>query len=111
MSQVIDQQVFPDAIDATGRFRKPGEPDSIVFARVKVSDREVSTLWRATLPKQPDLKLCLELSRPFMNFKEGRLQLARLLGKDPLKLKFQHSPGRCTFYPNSRELEVLTVPK
>lgn len=111
MSTLVQEQVFPDAIDATGRIRRPGEPDKIEIARVRVTEREVSHLWRAALPKMPDRKLVLEMARPFMNFKEARSQMAQLLGVDPLKLKFQHSPGRCTFYPNQRQLEILTEPR
>lgn len=104
-------RAFPDAWDATGTFRSENEADRITIARIKVTEREVSYLWRAMLHKRPDLKLIIPMNRPFMNFKEARIQLGECLGIDPKKLKFEAWQGRRTFYPTPEQLAKLTEPK
>lgn len=88
------------------------EQPALVFARrdLRGKDLEVSNLWYGSMRNMPaDHQLIKpKLSRPFMNFKEARNQLAEVLGREPNKIRFMAFKGQRTWYPkNSAELEMV----
>lgn len=78
------------------------------IVRRDLTGLEKPYIWQAAILNVPGRRLVMELRQPWMNFKEGREVLAKLLGKDPHKLKFSAVRGGRTYYPNEEELEILT---
>jgi hypothetical protein len=96
----------------------PNKQPALVLAKRNLKGRNlnVSVLWYASIRNIEGRKLKLPMARPFMNFKEGREQLAALLGTEPARIRFMAFQGQRTFYFSEspadylRQVEALTDP-